>query len=407
MVIKQLWKRFIKWEAHEGVLLCLAAIFAIGLANSPFHVSYNDFIETLVEIRVDDLVVSKPLRIWVNDGLMAVFFLLIGLEIKRETLGEGHGAPSQFLFPAVAAVGGMAVPGMLYAWINWEHPIALKGWAIPTATDIAFALGVLSLFGNRVSSDLKMFLLSLAVLDDLGAIVIIALFYTGNLSLLNILLAAGTFFILVLFNRAGVLRLWPYMIVGFLLWLFLLKSGVHATLAGVMIAFTIPQNIKKKNRTPPSLWLERKLEPGVNYFILLLFAFVNSGLPLQGLGPESLLRPVTLGILAGLIAGKPLGIVGFSWVATRMGWISLPGKVTWPQILGVSFLCGIGFTMSLFIGSLAFSLGGLDDRSDVRLGILAGSLVSGLIGAALLNGVLRQKGKTGSGLVDRLKKIVG
>ncbi|MCF8721817.1 Na+/H+ antiporter NhaA [Nitrospina gracilis] len=404
MPFKKWWERFFKWEAHEGALLCLTAVLAIGFANSAFHHTYNDFIETLVEIRIGDLEISKPLRIWVNDGLMAVFFLLVGLEIKRETLGEGHGAPSQFLFPAVAAAGGMAVPGLLYAWINWDHPVALKGWAIPTATDIAFALGVLSLFGNRVSANLKMFLLSLAVLDDLGAIVIIALFYTSSLSLFNTLLAGGMFLILVAFNRMGVLRLWPYMIFGFLLWLFLLKSGVHATLAGVMIAFTIPQNIKQKNRTPPSRHLEHTLEPGVNYAILPLFAFVNSGLPLSGLGPDSLADPVTLGILAGLVVGKPLGIVGFTGVAARMGWVTLPEKVTWPQILGVSFLCGIGFTMSLFIGSLAFELGGLNDTRNVRLGILTGSLIAGLLGVALLHGALRQKGKADSGLLEQLKK---
>ncbi|CAI2719499.1 Na+/H+ antiporter NhaA [Nitrospina watsonii] len=385
------WKRFVKWKASGGALLFFAAMLAVALANTPLHDFYNELIHTPVEIRIGGFAIAKPFRIWVNDGLMAAFFLLVGLEIKREVVGDPKHSTANLMFPGVAAVGGMAAPALVYIWINQDDSVAMQGWAIPAATDIAFALAILSLVGPAVPRNLKMFLMSLAVLDDLGAIVVIALFYTNQLSPNALLMAGAAFLTLIWLNRSGINHLMPYMLVGVLLWVFVLKSGVHATLAGVLVAFTIPIGRPKRTALSPCRRLEKTLHPWVTYGTLPLFAFVNSGLPLSEETFQYFTHPVTLGIMTGLVLGKPLGIFGFSWIAAKTGLVTVPSKITMMQIFGVSLLCGIGFTMSLFIGSLAFDLGGLDDTGYVRLGILTGSLISGVLGFTVLRAVLHQK----------------
>ena len=371
-------------EAASGVLLMAAAALAMLAANSSFAPTYGKLLEIPMVVSFGDWQIAKPVLLWINDGLMAGFFLLIGLEVKREMLVGQLSTPEQVMLPGVAAVGGMVVPALLYYSTTAGNPDALSGWAIPAATDIAFALGVLALAGgDRVPASLKAFLLALAIFDDLGAIVIIALFYSGDLST-SALLAAGVGLVgLITLNRLGVRNLVSYATVGLFLWVCVLKSGVHATLAGVAVALAIPLD-RDKTKSPLHL-LEHELHPWVSYAILPIFAFANAGLSLSGMTLGSLFEPVPLGIFLGLVVGKQIGIFGFSWVAARLGIVRLPSDATWTQLWGVSAICGIGFTMSLFIGSLAFEhLPNTEYLVANRLGILAGSLTAGIMGALIL-----------------------
>lgn len=371
-------------ESASGILLLFAALLAMVVENSAAKHLYDALLGTLVEIRIGDFEIAKPLLLWINDGLMAIFFFLIGIEIKREFLSGELSDSARVGLPVVAAVGGMAIPAAIYASINWGDPVAMKGWAIPSATDIAFSLGVLALLGNRIPQSLKLFLMTLAIIDDLGAIIIIAVFYTADLSpslLIPAAIAIGFLFIL---NRGGVLRLAPYMLVGLCLWAAVLKSGVHATLAGVLTAFFIPFK-KEPGETRTQLErLEHDLHPSVAYGILPLFAFANAGISFEGITLDSMLHPVPLGIATGLFIGNQIGVFGFSWLAIKLGILKMPHAVGWMQLYGVALLCGIGFTMSLFVGSLAFEQGGPDFAVDDRLGILLGSLASGILGYSVL-----------------------
>ncbi|MCJ7700174.1 MAG: Na+/H+ antiporter NhaA, partial [Anaerolineales bacterium] len=345
---------------------------------------YDMFLDMPVEVRIGQLELAKPLLLWINDGLMAIFFFLIGLEIKRELLEGELSEPSRIILPAVGAVGGMAVPALVYVVFNLGDPIALSGWAIPAATDIAFALGILALLGPRIPTSLKLFLLTLAIIDDLGAIVIIAIFYSGDLSWISLLVAAGAIIVLLLLNRRGVMEIAPYILVGIVLWIAVLKSGVHATLAGVLLAFFIPLRSQNKSVESPLHKLEHDLHPTVAYGILPLFAFANTGIPFQGLSLTSLLNPVPLGIAIGLYFGKQIGVFGFAWVAIKLRLAQLPDGANWLGLYGVATLCGIGFTMSLFISSLAFEQIGTALAIDDRLGILVGSLLAGVTGYIIL-----------------------
>jgi len=376
---------FIKKESSAGALLIFVTIAALILSNSPFSNLYTSFLHIPIEIRIGSLQIDKHLYHWVNDGLMAVFFLLIGLEVKREVF-EGHlSSWSQAALPGIAAIGGMAIPALVYVLFNYNDSFALKGWAIPTATDIAFALGILSLLGKRVPVSLKIFLMALAIIDDLGAIIIIAIFYTSELSTLAITVASSCLIILITLNRIGVTRKAAYILVGVILWISVLKSGVHATLAGVALAFTIPLALKKKDGTEYNLSksLEHDLHYWVAFLILPIFAFVNAGVDIRSISMPLMTESVPVGIMLGLFLGKQLGVFGFSWVAIKMGFASLPKDSNWLQLYGVSVLTGIGFTMSLFIGSLAFT----DDQTyqyTDKLAILIGSFASYIIGYLIL-----------------------
>jgi NhaA family Na+:H+ antiporter len=375
--------RFINHEATAGFILVVAAIAALIVSNdSTLAPYYQSFLTLPGTVALGDWALSKPLVFWINDALMAVFFFLVGLEIKREAL-EGHLASSdQLMLPLLAAAGGMAVPAAIYTLIVYEAEggALLRGWAIPAATDIAFALGALALLGPRAPLSLKVFLLALATLDDLGAIAIIAVFYTSALYLPALGLAVLALAVLILFNRLGVTRLSPYVVVGVLLWLFVLSSGIHPTLSGVALAFAIP--LKGKRGAPMIEQLEEALHPYVKWLILPLFAFANAGVTFHGFGMATLLQPLPLAIAAGLIVGKPLGIFGMTLLAVKSGWSRLPANCTFAHIFGAACLGGIGFTMSLFIGMLAFS--GENELAGVRLGVLCGSLVSAVVGFSIL-----------------------
>ncbi|AGN83236.1 Na+/H+ antiporter NhaA [Pseudomonas sp. GD03651] len=380
--MRSLFTRFFQLEAASGLLLIAAAVLALIINNSPLSYLYSGLLDVPVAVQVGALNIAKPLLLWINDGLMALFFLLIGLEVKREVV-DGHlSKPSQVILPATAAVGGMVVPALIYWFINRDNPAAVAGWAIPTATDIAFALGVLALLGKRVPVSLKLFLMTLAIIDDLGAIIVIALFYSGTLSSVSLLLAAACLVVLIAMNRLGVVKLGPYMIVGLILWVCVLKSGVHATLAGVALALCIPLRTRNAE-TSPLLSLEHALHPWVAYAILPLFAFANAGVSLAGMTVESFTHPVPMGIAIGLLMGKTVGVFGLTWVAVKLRLAALPAGAGWGQILGVAILCGIGFTMSLFVGSLAFAPGSSDYAGMDRMGILTGSFFAAVIGYAV------------------------
>jgi NhaA family Na+:H+ antiporter len=376
-------KEFLQKESAGGLLIIAAAMLAMLAENSPLKSLYDAWLSTPVGFQFGAFLLNKPLLLWINDGLMAVFFFLIGLEIKREFLEGELSDHSRIILPGIAAAGGMVVPALVYVAFNHGDPVALSGWAIPTATDIAFALGVLSLLGNRVPHSLKLFLLTLAVIDDLGAIIIIALFYSGALSVSSLLAAGGSLVALLIINRRGITRIAPYLLIGLVLWVAVLKSGVHATLAGVVLAFFIP--LKDKNTGgSPLMQLEHMLHPYVAFLILPLFAFANTGISLTGLSPQSLLHPVPLGIAAGLLIGKQIGVFGFTWLAIKLGFGKLPEGAGWIPLYGIAALCGIGFTMSLFISSLAAEQIGTGMMVDDRLGILGGSLLSAVIGYLVL-----------------------
>ena len=371
---------FLKLESASGILLIAAACLAVILANSPLSQYYDLLLDTPVEVRVGALQIAKPLLLWINDGLMAVFFFIVGLELKREMLEGELSSGRAVALPAFAALGGMVVPALIYVLINRGDQVALEGWAVPTATDIAFALAILTLLGDRVPLALKTFLVSLAIFDDLGAIIIIAIFYTSEISTVSLMIAAVCIGALAMLNRAQVYRLTPYIFFAVIMWVAVLKSGVHATLAGVVVAMFIPLAPDPERGRSPLRELEHDLHGMVAFAVLPLFAFANSGLSFSNTGIDQLLHPVTVGIALGLFVGKQLGVFTFAWLAVKMGLASLPSKVNWSQIYGVSLLCGVGFTMSLFIGSLAFERGGDDLFFDERLGIIAASTLSALCG---------------------------
>ncbi len=379
-------KTFLKLESASGILLMITAVVAMAVANSPAQALYQALFEVPVEVRIGALQIAKPLLLWINDGLMAVFFLLVGLELKREVLEGNLSDPSQIALPAVAALGGMLLPAGIYAFFNWGDPIAIHGWAIPAATDIAFALGVLALVGRGVPVGLKVFLLTLAILDDFGAIAIIAVAYTDQLSTGSLAMAAVAMAVLALLNRCRVLSIAPYILVGVVLWVAVLKSGVHATLAGVALAFFIPMKGQDEDDSPLRR-LEHDLHPAVAFGIVPLFAFANAGVSLEGVTLASAFAPVPLGIAAGLFVGKTVGVFGFAWASIRLGIGRLPEGASWASLFGVAMLCGIGFTMSLFIASLALDQGGPAYEAATRIGILGGSMVSAICGYLLLRAV--------------------
>ena len=375
-------REFMRHEAASGAILVAAAALALILDNSPLAPIYDGLLGVPAAVQIGTLAISKPLLLWINDGLMAVFFLLVGLEIKREMMEGELSSLRQAALPGLAAIGGMAVPALIFVALNWHDPAALRGWAIPSATDIAFALGVLALLGPLVPLSLKVFLLALAIIDDLGAIAIIAIFYTADLGLVPLVLAGAGILGLVTLNRLGITRPAAYILLGIAIWVCVLKSGVHATLAGVALAFAIPTRDRAHPEVSPLRVWEHLLHPWVAYGIMPVFAFANAGVSLAGFQWSVLLAPLPLGIALGLFLGKQVGIMGAVWLAVRGGLARLPDGVTWGHIYGASLLAGIGFTMSLFIGSLAFS--DAEHAAMVRLGVMFGSLLSGLGGYVVL-----------------------
>ncbi|MFD2675603.1 Na+/H+ antiporter NhaA [Camelimonas lactis] len=374
-----MFRAFLDNQASGGIVLMFAAAAALVVANSPLSASYFGALATHL----------GPLSVahWINDALMAVFFLFVGLEIKREMLDGQLATWPRRILPGVAALGGMIVPALIYAALNHNNPATMRGWAIPTATDIAFALGVLSLLGNRVPAALKVFLTALAIIDDLGAVIIIALFYTAQMSLPALGGAALTLAALVLLNRRGVLILWPYLLLGVVLWIFVLKSGVHATIAGVLLALTIPlrrsPGLRGDLPASPLHRLEHALHYVTPFVIIPVFGFANAGVSLAGMTLRNLWDPLTLGVASGLLVGKLAGVFGFAWATIRLGFVEMPANSRWSHLFGVALLCGVGFTMSLFIGLLAFE-GHPDLQNEVKLGIIVGSVLAALAGALAL-----------------------
>lgn len=377
-------ERFLRLESAGGIILIIAAALALIVANSPLSSYYDLLLDTPVEIRIGNLEIAKPLLLWINDGLMAVFFFLVGLELKREILEGELSEPKKILLPGIGAIGGMFVPAAIYVMFNSDDAIALKGWAIPAATDIAFALGVLALLGSRVPITLKVFLTSLAIFDDIGAIVVIALFYTANISVSALIFALLCLPILWWLNHKGVTSRSPYMLIGLMVWVSLLKSGVHATLAGVVLALFIPLKDPEHPRRSPLKELEHDLHSVVAFFVLPVFAFANAGLSFSGMSSDVLFHNVSVGVALGLFVGKQIGIFGLCAIAIKLKWVDLPEGMNWRSLYGVSALCGIGFTMSLFVGSLAFEETNVNLLFDERLGIIVGSLASGLLGYLVL-----------------------
>ena len=372
---------FFRLEAASGLILVIAAIIALIISNSNFSIYYFDILNTYISIGPQNFSLNLSIMHWINDVFMAVFFFVVTLEIKREFLQGELSQPKQALLPIIGAVGGMLVPALIYIFINFETPNTLKGWAIPSATDIAFSIGVLSLLGSRVPISLKVFLTALAIIDDLGAILIIAFFYSGDLSISYLSLILISYIFLLILNKFNVKKFLPYLIVGIFMWYFTFKSGIHATIAGVLLASTIPHRIKDKDFSL-LIKLEHAISPYVAFMIMPLFAFANAGVSLEGLTFSSLMLPVPLGILLGLFIGKQLGVMLFSFVAVKARIAQMPGNSNWMSLYGVSILTGIGFTMSLFVGNLAFPESEIID--GVKIGVLLGSLFSTLAGYALL-----------------------
>lgn len=381
MAIRRI-KAFFEFEAAGGIVLALAAVAAMIIANSPLNVWYEGFIHAPVAIQIGEFAIAKDAHHWINDGLMAVFFFLVGLELKREVLIGELSNVKQIILPAGAALGGMIMPAIVYLLFNYNEPEFWKGWAIPAATDIAFALGILSLLGNRVPNSLKVFLVSIAIFDDIGAILIIALFYTSELSLESLALAGLCLPFLYLLNRRNVTSITPYLLIGIIMWIAVLKSGIHATLAGVVLALFIPMFDRTDPEHSPLEELEHDLHNTVAFGILPIFAFANSGISLEGAGLAELFHSVPLGIAAGLFIGKQLGVMIMCWLIFKLGISTMPKGMNYKQIYGAALLCGVGFTMSLFIGGLAFA--GDTTMFDERLGIIMGSIISGIAGYIML-----------------------
>jgi NhaA family Na+:H+ antiporter len=383
--------KFFRQESAGGILIVSAAFLAILLANSPFYSLYKMLIDTPVSIKIGVLEIAKPLLLWVNDGLMSIFFFLVGIELKREILEGELSNIRKIVLPGLGAVGGMVGPAAIYIILNIDNPIALKGWAIPAATDIAFALGLLSLLGSKVPTSLKAFLTSLAIFDDIGAILIIAFFYTSKISFIALIIAAVCILILFLFNKGGVVNKSLYIAVGVVMWVAMLKSGVHATLAGIILAMFIPMYSPVDPGRSPLKSMEHDLHPAVTFFILPTFAFCNAGINIEGLGMEQFLHQIPLGIALGLFIGKQLGVFSFCWMGIKLRFAELPKEISWVSLYGTGMLCGIGFTMSLFIASLAFEETGVNLMFDERLGIILGSLASGILGYSILRMSLGSK----------------
>lgn len=382
--MKSEFRQMIQHDAAGGVILVIAALLALIFANTPLYGAYQAILDMPVAVKLGTFEIAKPLLLWINDGLMAIFFFMVGLEVKREIL-QGHlNSVAQITLPGIAAVAGIAIPALIYAWFNQDDPVAIAGWAIPSATDIAFALGIFSLFGRSLPITLKLFLLSVAIFDDIGAIVIIALFYSAELSTMSLIVAATGLVVLFIFNRLRLRAQGAYILVGVVVWAAVLKSGVHATLAGFAVAWFIPINVKNEDGNPMLAHLEHSLHNWVAFFILPVFAFANAGVNLLGTTIDDVLNPVVLGIVAGLFIGKQVGIFSACWLAVKAGIAKLPEGTNWRQMYGVTLLCGIGFTMSLFIGSLAFEQQGLEHINSVKVGVLLGSLLSAVLGAIVI-----------------------
>lgn len=378
-------QQFFSHDAAGGILLVGAAMLAMLMANSPLAAIYKAFLSMPMIIQLGNFEIAKPLLLWINDGLMAVFFFVIGLEIKREILSGHLSSPSQITLPALAAAAGIAFPALIYSLFNSQDAIAINGCAIPSATDIAFALGIFVLFGKSLPLSLKLFLLSVAIFDDIGAIVIIALFYSQDLSTLSLAIAAIGLIALLLVNKANIRVQGVYILIGVVVWAAVLKSGVHATLAGFALAWFIPLNLKNTQGQAMLPHLEHSLHPWVAFFVLPVFAFANAGVTLLGATTADLFNSITLGIAAGLFIGKQIGIFGTCYLVVKSGLAKLPQDTTWPQLYAVTLLCGIGFTMSLFIGTLAFEDQGLSYQLSVKIGVLMGSIASALLGGWLLS----------------------
>lgn len=382
-VVTEAWREFLRLESAGGLMLVFAAALALVLANSPLTEFYDYILGLNLTVMVENFGVSKPLLLWINDGLMAVFFLLIGLELKREVVEGQLSSADQIALPALAAIGGLIVPALIYWLINKDNPQGINGWAIPTATDIAFALAILTLLGSRVPASLKIFLTTIAIFDDLGAIIIIAVFYSADLSTTSLALAGAGIIALFVLNRLGVRNLAAYIIVGIFIWLFVLKSGVHATLAGIVVAAFIP--LKSCDDHSPARHLEHILHPWVAYGVLPIFAFANAGVAFAGMSSDAVLGTVSTGIVMGLFFGKQLGVFSFTALAIGLGVAKKPEGTTWGMLYGIALICGVGFTMSLFIGSLAFEHGGFSQIAALKVGVITGSVVSGLCGWLVLH----------------------
>lgn len=386
---RQKVQAFFALDMAGGIVLALSAVFAMIVANSPLSGWYHAWLELPIIVQIGSLKIEHDAVHWINDGLMVIFFFLVGLELKREVMVGELSDVKKVILPALAAVGGMLVPALFYAWSNQHDADLLKGWAIPAATDIAFALGVLMLLGKRVPLALKVFLASIAIFDDIGAILVIALFYSHGLSFKALGIVAFTLMVLYMMNRMNVTRITAYAVVGLIMWVAMLKSGIHATLAGVLLALFIPLTDDNNPNNTPLETLEHDLHETVTFVVLPIFAFANAGIHLGNSGISQLFHSVPVGIALGLVLGKPIGVMLFSWLGVKLGLASLPQNVNWKQVFGVAMLCGIGFTMSLFIGGLAFS--GMENKAfDERLGIVIGSIIAGVLGYVWLNYVLPQ-----------------
>lgn len=381
--VTEAWRDFLRLESAAGLVLVFAAVLALVLANSPLSDLYTRVLSVNVTVMVENFGVSKPLLLWINDGLMAVFFLLVGLELKREVIEGQLSSAEQVALPALAAIGGLLVPGLIYWLVNRDNPQGINGWAIPTATDIAFALAILSLLGSRVPASLKIFLTAIAIFDDLAAIIIIAVFYSADLSTASLAAAGAGIAVLFILNRLGVKSLAAYLIVGVFIWLFVLKSGVHATLAGIVVAAFIP--LKGGECDSPARHLEHILHPWIAYGVLPIFAFANAGVSFAGVRSDAVLGTVSTGILLGLFFGKQIGVFGMTALAVGLGIAKKPEGSSWAMLYGIALLCGVGFTMSLFIGSLAFEHGGFSQATALRIGVISGSVASAFCGWLVLH----------------------
>lgn len=376
--------QFLKQSSVAGIFLCITAIIAMIVANSTFADAYDAFINLPVIMSAGDFALKKPLLLWVNDGLMAIFFLMVGLELKREFMEGELSDTKKIILPALGALGGIIVPALIFSAMNYNDPVGIQGWAIPAATDIAFALGILALLGKRAPLSLKILLTSIAIFDDIGAIIIIALFYTSKLSLFALGVAAVCCSILFVLNRMNVTAKSLYFLFGIIMWVALLKSGIHATLSGIILAFFIPMKDHLYPNRSPAKMLEHDLHQMVAFFILPVFAFCNAGVNMNGIGPEQIFHDVPIGIALGLFLGKQIGVFSVCWIGIKLRLAQLPGDISWMQLYGLSALCGIGFTMSLFIGGLAYEDSSVNAMFDERIGIIAGSLISGIWGYIVL-----------------------
>ena len=381
MVLRRVIRNFVRLESSSGILLLIAGLIALVLSNSSFAGVFDHILHLKLYFGTNLPLFYKSIQHWINDGLMVIFFFVVGLELKREFLEGELSMPSQAILPVIAAVGGMAVPAIFYLLFNFNEPGTIRGWAIPSATDIAFSLGVLSLLGKRVPISLKIFLTALAIIDDLGAIIIIALFYSSNLEILSLLIVFFILFFLYLCNRRNLQNIWIYLVLGFFLWIFIQKSGIHATISGILLAIFIPH--KKSNQSSLLNCAEDKLHPWVAYLIMPLFALANAGVYLGDVSLKSLTNPISLGVMSGLFFGKQIGVFFTTFLLIKMGFARLPSEANWIQMYGIAVLTGIGFTMAMFINFLAFDTDTY--INEAKIGILIASFASAILGYILLN----------------------